>query len=123
MFASITVPAHAESVKQVRDWVGGFNSWGFDSYVARLAVSELVTNAVRHTSSSDVTIRIGQADSGTVVEVLDGSPVLPVARPLDETAVEGRGLAMLGALVKDWGAQPLSSGGKAVWALLPQGPK
>ncbi len=60
-----------------------------------------------------------QADKGTVVEVFDSCDVLPVAAPADLMSEGGRGLAM--ALVKEWGAQPVGGGGKAVWALLPDG--
>ncbi|MFB4310650.1 ATP-binding protein [Actinomadura sp. GTD37] len=66
-------------------------------------------------------MRLLQADKGTVVEVCDSSDVLPAAGSARLLSEDGRGLAMLGALVKEWGAQPLGGGGKTVWALLPDG--
>ncbi|WP_143221043.1 ATP-binding protein [Actinomadura sp. CNU-125] len=120
--ASIVVPADVGAVKAARDWVGEtLEAWGREAYVAKVVVSELVTNVVRHTLSETATVRVLLADRGTVVEVLDGCDVLPVVRDVDVLSEDGRGLAMLGALVKDWGAQPVAGGGKAVWALLPEG--
>ncbi|GAA1839829.1 ATP-binding protein [Actinomadura bangladeshensis] len=121
--AEIVVPVQAESIKAARDWVENvLEKWGQDAYVAKVVVSELVTNVLRHTGSTTAKVRLFQADKGTVVEVFDSSDVLPVAGSAELLSEDGRGLAMLGALVKEWGAQPLGGGGKAVWALLPEGP-
>ncbi|MFP3960879.1 ATP-binding protein [Actinomadura fulvescens] len=118
-FASLVVPARSESVKNARDWVAVILAdWGHDPYVGKLVVSELVTNASKHTASVNMTVRVGRAEAWPVIEILDSSTEMPVARPLNESAEGGRGLAMLAALVKDWGAQPLETGGKAVWAIL-----
>ncbi|MFG2014983.1 ATP-binding protein [Actinomadura geliboluensis] len=120
--AEIVVPVRAESVKTARDWAGNvLERWGQDAYVAQVVVSELLTNVLQHTGSASATVRLIQADRGTVVEVCDSSDVLPAAGSADLLSEDGRGLAMLGALVKEWGAQPLGGGGKAVWALLPDG--
>lgn len=121
--AEIVVPVQAESIKAARDWVEDvLERWGQDAYVAKVVVSELVTNVLRHTGSTTTRVRLVQANKGTVVEVFDSSDVLPVAGSAELLSEDGRGLAMLGALVKEWGAQPLGGGGKAVWALLPEGP-
>lgn len=121
--AEIVVPVRSESIKVARDWVGDvLEKWGQDAYVAKVVVSELVTNVLRHTGSTTAKVRLVQADKGTVVEVFDSSDVLPVAGSAELLSENGRGLAMLGALAKEWGAQPLGGGGKAVWALLPEVP-
>jgi anti-sigma regulatory factor (Ser/Thr protein kinase) len=120
--AEIVVPVQGESIKVARDWVEDvLGRWGRDAYVAKVVVSELLTNVLQHTASTSATVRVVQADKGTVVEVFDSCDVLPVAAPADLMSEGGRGLAMLGALVKEWGAQPVGGGGKAVWALLPDG--
>ncbi|MEU8341122.1 Anti-sigma regulatory factor (Ser/Thr protein kinase) [Actinomadura meyerae] len=120
--AEIVVPVRAESVKTARDWAGDvLEKWGQDAYVAQVVVSELLTNVLRHTGSASATVRLLQTDRGAVVEVCDSSDVLPAAGSPELLSEDGRGLAMLGALVKEWGAQPLGGGGKAVWALLPDG--
>ena len=119
--AEIVVPVRAEAVKVARDWVEGvLGTWGQDAYVAKVVVSELVTNVLRHTRSATTTVRVVQADKGTVVEVFDSSNVLPMAGQAALLSEDGRGLAMLDVLVKEWGTQPLGGGGKAVWALLPE---
>ncbi|MFD0899974.1 ATP-binding protein [Actinomadura sediminis] len=119
--ASIVVPADVGAVKTARDWVGvTLGEWGRDPYIAKVVVSELVTNVVRHTASETATVRVLLADRGTVVEVLDGCDAMPQVRDVGVLSEDGRGLAMLGALVKDWGAQPVAGGGKVVWALLPE---
>ncbi|MEU5993206.1 ATP-binding protein [Spirillospora sp. NPDC047418] len=121
--AEIVVPVRGESIKVARDWVGDvLEKWVQDAYVAKVVVSELVTNVLRHTGSTTARVRLVQADKGTVMEVFDSSDVLPVAASAELLSEDGRRLAMLGALVKEWGAQPLGGGGKAVWALLPEGP-
>ena len=121
--AEIVVPVRGESIKVARDWVGDvLEKWGQDAYVAKVVVSELVTNVLRHTCSTTARVRLVQADKGTVVEVFDSSDVLPAEGSAELLSEDGRGLAMLSALVKEWGAQPLGGGGKAVWALLPDGP-
>jgi anti-sigma regulatory factor (Ser/Thr protein kinase) len=118
--AQIVVPVQAESIKVARDWVENvLGRLDQDAYIAKVVVSELVTNVLRHTASATATVRVVQADKGTVVEVFDSCDVLPVASSADLMSEGGRGLAMMGALVKEWGAQPVGGGGKAVWALLP----
>ncbi|MEU8800303.1 ATP-binding protein [Spirillospora sp. NPDC048819] len=120
--AEIVVPVQAESIKVARDWVEEVLAClEQDAYLAKVVVSELLTNVLRHTASTTATVRVVQADKGTVVEVFDSSDMLPVAASADLMSEGGRGLAMMGALVKEWGAQPLAGGGKAVWALLPEG--
>ena len=119
--AAIVVPVRKESIKVARDWVGTvLEESGRDAYVAKVVVSELVTNVLRHTSSTTTTVRVVESDQGTVLEVFDSSDTLPLTGTTDLLSEDGRGLAMMTALVKDWGAQPLGNGGKAIWALLPK---
>ncbi|MFD0688812.1 ATP-binding protein [Actinomadura fibrosa] len=115
----VVVPVRAEAIKMARDWLGEvLGGWGQDAYIAKLAVSELVTNVLKHTDCGTATVRVVRGSGGTVVEVFDASAVLPVAGNGDLLDEGGRGLAMVGALVKDWGAEP-RDGGKVVWVLLP----
>ena len=56
------------------------------------------------------------------VEVLDGSPVLPVQRHSSTTAATGRGVALVDRLSSAWGATPpsrLHGFAKGVWFTLP----
>ncbi|CCB73961.1 Predicted protein [Streptantibioticus cattleyicolor NRRL 8057 = DSM 46488] len=92
--------------------------WGLPELIcaAELAVTEVVGNAVRHAPDGPCRVRVARLPGGVRVEVADGSPQLPRARvagPLDEG---GRGLALLGAVTREWGAEPdPDGGGKTVW--------
>jgi anti-sigma regulatory factor (Ser/Thr protein kinase) len=80
-----------------------------------LATSELVTNVVRHTRDGGV-LRVWDqgSDAPLRVEVEDTDPTIPVipAEPHDNG---GRGLAIVQAVTRGWGVDPLPAG-KIVWA-------
>ncbi|TVL92470.1 ATP-binding protein [Streptomyces sp. SAJ15] len=86
--------------------------------VAQLCVSEVVTNAHRHTRAPLVTVSVTVTDRQVTVHVHDDSTALPVARALSSKAERGRGLRILDAFAADWGTdlyggrQPQS---KSVW--------
>ncbi|MFG2827350.1 ATP-binding protein [Streptomyces sp. NPDC048434] len=80
-------------------------------------ISELVTNAVRHGTGAMLTIgvRANLSRRRVLVEVYDGSRILPVPRyaaPEDEA---GRGMALIGRLSVCHGAERTACG-KCVWA-------
>ncbi|MDQ1645258.1 MAG: hypothetical protein QOJ50_1442, partial [Cryptosporangiaceae bacterium] len=52
-----------------------------------------------------------------LVQVSDTSPALPVPEDRPSGRAAGRGLRLVRALTKDWGAEPRSTG-KVVWARL-----
>ncbi|WP_158845517.1 ATP-binding protein [Saccharothrix deserti] len=76
-----------------------------------LVVSELVSNALRHTSSVPV-IRLAGDRHRLRIEVEDGSPVMP--RPRLSATVGGWGLQLVQGLSAAWGARA-ERGGKVVW--------
>ncbi|MFI6354620.1 ATP-binding protein [Streptomyces sp. NPDC050743] len=79
----------------------------------QLIVSELVTNAVRH-STGPIGLRLIQHQALTC-EVFDADvscPRLRHPRPTDEN---GRGLFLVSQLSARWGTRPVSEG-KVVWA-------
>jgi anti-sigma regulatory factor (Ser/Thr protein kinase) len=78
-----------------------------------LAVSELVTNAIRH-GGEPVTLTIVPKDGVVRVEVTDGSPALLSAPEPGELDPGRRGLRLVAAVCRDWGWHPLD-GGKCVW--------
>ncbi|WP_217919581.1 ATP-binding protein [Actinomadura sp. BRA 177] len=85
--------------------------------MARLVVSELVTNAWRH-GEGQIILRVfrdTRADFA-VLEVWDQGDGLPVVGPEDFEAVSGRGLLLVSQLAHDWGTRPITEGGKIVWA-------
>jgi anti-sigma regulatory factor (Ser/Thr protein kinase) len=90
-------------------------AWHLDAaaFVAELAVSELVTNAIRY-GTEPIRLRLIRERS-LICEVSDGSstsPHLRRARTFDEG---GRGLFMIAQLARRWGTR-YSMTGKTIWA-------
>ena len=79
-----------------------------------LLVSEVATNAVLHAYGPDVHVRVLDVGTRLRVEVLDGSPALPLQRRAAVGAEDGRGLALVEALALRWGVEA-RPGGKTVW--------
>ncbi|WP_405010153.1 ATP-binding protein [Kitasatospora sp. NBC_01539] len=76
---------------------------------AELAVSELVTNALRH-GGPPVRLRLRIAGGSLRIEVQDGGPGSPVLRGPDPEAVSGRGLALVQAVSQEWGVRAARPG-------------
>ncbi|MFC7386329.1 ATP-binding protein [Sphaerisporangium rhizosphaerae] len=75
---------------------------------AVLAVSELVTNSLRHSRSGEVggtvTLTIRWSDTAIRIEVTDEGSSTNAPRVRDEPEAEGgRGLQIISALAKEWG--------------------
>ena len=81
---------------------------------ARLLISELVANAVRHGDGDRIRMMLDVRDRTSVrCEVIDqGSGFLPIARPADSDEVGGWGLQMVESLSKAWGVR---KGSTHVW--------
>lgn len=89
---------------------------------AALVISELVTNAIVHTASSRVVCELHDHDDMLRIAVRDegcapGEPHPSPQRPDEE---HGRGLLLVDALCRAWGAQEHGPG-LLVWAELPHG--
>jgi anti-sigma regulatory factor (Ser/Thr protein kinase) len=85
--------------------------------LARLLVSEVVTNAVLHARTA-ATLIVDRGDSTVKVQVEDSNPLLPVIRSHGPEAGTGRGLQVLDRLASDWGTNQ-HKGGKVVWFEIP----
>jgi anti-sigma regulatory factor (Ser/Thr protein kinase) len=83
-----------------------------------LVASELVGNAVRHTSSGPLDVSWDLDPDGVTVRVADESTTLPTLRTPQDSEPGGRGLTIVAAVSDDWGAYTLGSG-KRVWAHVP----
>jgi anti-sigma regulatory factor (Ser/Thr protein kinase) len=83
---------------------------------ARLIVSELVTNAVRH-SRGPVTVRLRADSTSLLIDVWDSLPTPPEPGTLAADDGGGRGLGIVAALSRHWGHR-LEGCGKTVWALI-----
>ncbi|SNX64994.1 serine phosphatase RsbU (regulator of sigma subunit) [Streptomyces sp. TLI_55] len=91
------------------------HEWG----LARLAdttelmVSELVTNAVRHSHSRPVELRLVRGET-LLCEVDDDDHELPTLRNAGADDEFGRGLRIVSTLAREWGASRTNAG-KTVW--------
>lgn len=120
MMETITLPARLESAKAARDWAAKIASevWGIDDYVPRLAVTELITNAARHSDKDQpITLCAYERDGWRGIAVHDLCPDLPIIKCPDPAAECGRGLWMLTKLVARLGVHPTlpERPGKAVF--------
>ncbi|KQT90757.1 hypothetical protein ASG49_13500 [Marmoricola sp. Leaf446] len=107
---TLALPFSAESAAvarhQLRDWLAGHGAGGERLDDARLVVSELVGNAVRHARPlSDDTLRVewDRHDAGLDIAVTDGGSVSSPER-LDAAVSDlaGRGLAIVDTLASRW---------------------
>lgn len=87
-----------------------------------MILSELLTNALIHTTSPDVTIEITHTRHDELhLAVTDHSPVhpSPAGAPSPSEDESGRGLTLIAALAANWGTSTTTDGrGKMVWAQL-----
>ena len=83
---------------------------------AKLLVTELVANAIKHAGGGIQTVIIRIRRNHFVrVEVLDPGPIFnPDPRPPGTGAGSGRGLYLVDAVANAWGVEP-DEAGKKVW--------
>ena len=77
----------------------------------RLLVTELITNAVRHTDCDTVLLKVAIGRSAVLTEVCDDGPGFD-DKPSD-AADDGWGLFLVERLAEDWGVK--TNGTKRVW--------
>jgi anti-sigma regulatory factor (Ser/Thr protein kinase) len=82
----------------------------------RLLVTELVTNAVRHTDCAKLTLRVAIGRSAVLTEVADDGPVFNVGKVEKEAHEDhtGWGLFLVERLAESWGVKN-DNGQKRVW--------
>lgn len=115
---AVTLSGEPRSAQQARAFVRRLlEDCGRPEWVdaATLAVSEVFTNAVIHSHSSQVELAGTVEDEYVQVTVRDTSPVLPAQRDYDAYATTGRGLGLVAALTLAHGVDSLGDRGKAVW--------
>lgn len=83
---------------------------------ARLTVSELVTNALRH-APGPALLRLSVCDGRLWMEVRDGSPIAPTVRGPDPARVGQHGLEMVTALARSVSVEAAGTG-KTVTAVV-----
>ncbi|AOT57737.1 MULTISPECIES: ATP-binding protein [Streptomyces] len=133
--ASITLPSDPASVPAARGQVSDvLAEWGLPAgtdpaETIRLIVSELVTNAVQHTSGRSpfftVELRL-ERDERLRIGVTDSHPRWPRRLPAAVQQDNGRGMAIVRWLTAEHGGRmavtPTDEGGKTVWIALPWTP-
>jgi anti-sigma regulatory factor (Ser/Thr protein kinase) len=120
--ASFDLPAEPRAASRARRLVAELlAAWGRqeDVDVARLLVSEVVTNAVRFVGSRPYLRLDVIAHSDRVrITVADGSAAKPVRCTPTDVDESGRGMQLISMLASEWGVLDVShdhSPGKQVW--------
>ena len=116
--AAMSFAPDAQAPRLARRFVGDVLAGRTDDgsiEVARLLVSELVTNAVVHAASA-VEVEVGVDDVGVVVRVRDADtgPLVSRAGGGSELDEGGRGFMLVDRLAQTWGTEH-SGGRKTVW--------
>ncbi|MFJ6705673.1 MULTISPECIES: ATP-binding protein [unclassified Streptomyces] len=94
---------------------------GLDTLIdaVQLVVSELVTNAVRHSGTAEGRVIITTRDGYLHIVVRDGMPGEASLKPTDATTESGRGLYLVDAIaVEHGGSWGTSKAGAETWCRL-----
>nr|WSX78232.1 ATP-binding protein [Streptomyces sp. NBC_00899] len=133
-----TVPARKVTSPYVRRWTYDarcvsqarhelhhvLGAWGLDDLAdrAELVLSELLTNALRHTvptPDSEIETRYELLPTGVRIEVHDADDTRPTVQSPSTDEEAGRGLALVDALTgARWGVSDRAGVGKLLWAVL-----
>jgi anti-sigma regulatory factor (Ser/Thr protein kinase) len=119
--ARTILPPAPRSVGAARRFVAEtLEGWGYamHGHDVVLAVSELASNAVRH-AHTRFAVSVTSCDGTVRVGVEDRNPELPMPRAPGPEISNGRGLLLVEALTRRWGAEPLGDAGKVVWVEFP----
>jgi serine/threonine-protein kinase RsbW len=120
MLARIHLPVANTSPRCARDMVAVIAAqWGLEeiSYRAKVATSEIVTNAIIYGSdetSADVSIVVMRSENMFCVEVHDTSQASPVLGNPQLSEESGRGMIVVEDLTDSCGVE-MKPSGKAVW--------
>lgn len=127
--ATCGLAAAAESAGHAREFTRiTLQDWGigWQSDLAELVVSELVTNSLRHSLLSaqrmpeehPIGLAILRRDPYLLCMVTDPGSGRPVRANTCTSAESGRGLQVVESCCVQWGWRPITGHGKVVWALL-----
>ncbi|NUS12951.1 MAG: ATP-binding protein [Streptomyces sp.] len=116
--------AVAEARRRVREYLRRAGCGADTVETAALLVSELATNAIRHTASPVFACRVEYDGERVRLEVEDhgGTPDLPHRREPGPGDVDGRGLLLVDVLCSEWHVAEGPRGGRIVRAVLPAQP-
>lgn len=119
----IDVPVDLAHLGEARSrLVDAARSWGFsEHHELEVVVSELITNAIRHSGAASA-VEARLVGPGRVeVAVSDHGAGVPAPVDPYEQHTRGHGLRIVDAFAASWGVRPDPHGGKTVWALLDAG--
>lgn len=107
-FAVEFLPADSRVRRIRRITAAHLRYWGLAALIdsATLAVSELVTNAIRHGEGHVVGLRVKCSAHALRIEVTDGTPIPARARSASDAEESGRGLLLVAAISTEWGVSP-----------------
>jgi hypothetical protein len=118
--ATLRLPPHPTAGRVARGFLTRtFLDWRTKSAIGTgcLIISELVTNAVRH-STTDIEVTVGKHERLLRIAVHDHTRSLPQTLDPDPTRTGGRGIAVVKALSRHFGVLATADPGKVVWAVL-----
>ena len=92
----------------------------FDAAV--LLTSELVNNAILHTSGPRIKVEVVVGEDSLRIGVVDRGPKLPVVLPAAPSNVGGRGLRIVEQMATGWGVQKMERKQKCIWFRIPVTP-
>ena len=124
MVSTTALEMSPQSVRQARNFFrSNADRLGVSASVREagsLAVSEIVTNAVRY-GAGPIELRTMLERSSIRVEVSDRGAAMPVATSAEPDMTGGRGLGIIDAVAQAWGCdRHRDGGGKTVWFTLPR---
>ncbi|MEV0350517.1 ATP-binding protein [Nonomuraea sp. NPDC050680] len=119
-------PGTRSQIREARQFVSSYLGDRPETDTVQLIVSELATNAIRHTRSGlpggrfGVTLHAGS--TLLILAVLDeGGPATPHLHQAEDEDQNGRGLHLVETLTTRWGVHG-DDAGRTVWALIPLTP-
>lgn len=120
--ASIALSGNPSAPGKARDFVrarfDGDLGWSARSPICQdavLVVSEFVTNAVR-AGARCVTVSVSVHHDELILDAVDDAGGWPMLGRASTGDAHGRGLTLVRALTRDWGAQASEAAEKRVWA-------
>lgn len=121
---SVDMPGTTAMVPLIRRWVREVLATSPFADTLELIVSELATNAVRHSASGQaggiVRIELAETDAEITASVYDDGPRSGAPTDWTVSAVDdfGRGLKIVNAFSTKWGEEKPEDGGRCTWAVV-----
>lgn len=119
----LRLAARATAPREARDFIAQACASGRGeqySELGQLVISELVSNAVRH-SGTVIEIEVRLESDRLWLCVHDEGGGVPMIVPPESRTVGGVGLELVSSVSSAWGVTPDPRGGKDVWCVLPAG--